>query len=259
VVRVLVRDPSTAAVWAGKVDVSVGDLSAPETLTAALPGVTSVFLLAGPGGQGVAQTKNIVDALKASGQRPQVVVLSSLGAGEPTMALAQMHADREALVRDSGLPWTMLRPGMFMSNTFSWARTVKTESKVVHSFGEGSISPIAPSDIALVAAVVLTEGTHKNQVLNLSGPQALTTAEQVASLSRVLGRPIECQDISVEQAIDGMIKGGMPPFVAQNLGELNRMVRNTPEAPVHDTVFAVTGRQPVTYEDWARENAAAWR
>ncbi len=76
---------------------------------------------------------------------------------------------------------------------------------------------------------------------------------------RILAKPIVCQDISIEQSVEGMVKNGYPEFVAQLLGDLNRRVRNTEKAPVFDTVQVVTGDAAMTFENWAQVNAAAWR
>jgi uncharacterized protein YbjT (DUF2867 family) len=257
-IRLLVRDPSKAAAWAGRAGIVIGDLAVTETLVPALTGVTSVFLLAGPSGDAIAQTKNVIEAARLAGSHPHIVVLSSLGADDPSLALAKVHADRETLVQASGLPWTMLRPGMFMTNTFAWAGTIKTQKTVFNPYAQGSISPIASSDIARVAAAVLTDASYQGRILALTGPEALTNPEQVAALSRVLGYPIACQDISIEQSVEGMIKNGFPGFVAHMLGDLNQRVRNTAKAPVFDTVQTITGRPATKFEDWARENKVVW-
>ena len=256
-VRVLVRDAQKAAQWGDAVEVAIGDFNQPESLRKALHGVDAAFyMVAGLGGSD--PTRSFVEAAKQSGS-PRIVMLSSLGAASPDNGLGRHHLEKEQIIRESGLPWTFLRPGMFMSNTFSWAQSIKSQGAVYNALADGRIAPIAPADIAAVAVKALTGTELVGQIIDLTGDEPLSTPEQVAILSRVLGREVRCIDISIATAVEGMVKSGLPPAVAQGLGALYQKTRDGQTAFQSDAFARILGRKPTSFEAWTRENAAAWR
>ena len=78
-VRALVRDASRAELLPPGIDVAVGDLDDADSVSAALRGVDSVFLL--HAGSGTTQTEIMIDAARSTGVN-RIVLLSSLGARE---------------------------------------------------------------------------------------------------------------------------------------------------------------------------------
>jgi hypothetical protein len=72
----------------------------------------------------------------------------------------------------------------------------------------------------------------------------------------VLGRPIRCVDLTSEGTVQGLLQAGMPPHMATAVAQSFEAVRDGRAATVKDTVARVTGRQPQTFEAWAREHAA---
>jgi uncharacterized protein YbjT (DUF2867 family) len=135
--RVLVRDPAKLGAIKAKVDVAVGDLGRPETLTPALHGVTKVFLLAF-GADLPKYDANLIDVAKDT-KVEHVVKLSVLTIDqEPPSAVTAWHRPGEEKLRTSGMAWTFLRPGVFMSNTLSWAPTIKEQGLFDHPTGQGT-------------------------------------------------------------------------------------------------------------------------
>src|SRR5262245_24534067 len=87
------------------------DLNQPDTLAEAVAGVRAVFLL--PGYQNMPET--LVRLQRAGVER--VVLLSGSSAEKPdeSNAVTRYMVASENAVRESGLPWTILRPSGFMS------------------------------------------------------------------------------------------------------------------------------------------------
>ncbi|WP_437738317.1 SDR family oxidoreductase [Sorangium sp. So ce1335] len=256
-VRVFTRDERKVAHWGSRVEKAVGDLARQETIAPALQGVRAAFLLPVADAEGVEHVRGFLGAALASGA-PRIVLLSSISAGAPTVQLAHRHAEREQLVKASGLPWTFVRPGTFMSNTFQWARSIKAERVVYSPHANGRTAPIAPRDIAAVAARAMVSEGLLGQALEVTGPELLSTPEQVEILARVLGTPLRCVDVSVDAVKRRMIESGMPASLAAALGELIERIRSGSGAMKTDTVERVTGRKPTTFEAWARAHARAW-
>lgn len=251
--RVLTRDPGRAAFPPG-VEAVKGDLAAPETLPAALDGVEQMFLFA-VGGTGPA----VAAAAKAAGVR-QVVFLSSMavvGAGARSNPIGRLHAEIEDAVRDAGLRWTFLRPGAFATNALGWAPQIRATG-VVRSPHAGAVrTSIHEADIAAVGVAALTEDGHDGKGYSLTGPEALTQAEEVALIGEAIGRPTRLEEISEEefkQAVADRMPSG---FADQMLSYWRASVGTTP--PVLSTVEDVTGRPARTFGQWARDHAADFR
>jgi len=255
-VRALTRDASKLARWGDRVEIVAGSFDQPETLQAAMQGVEQMFLMST--GVGAEQVEAAMTAAKQAGVR-HAVFLSSMGANDPTLLLGKWHHDREEAIRASGLAWTFLRPGFFMSNTLMWAETIKTQGAVYFPGGEGQVAPIDPQDIAAVAALALTQSGHDGQIYELTGPELITTGEQVEILSHVLDKPLRYVDVPPDAAREEMLKSGIPAIFVEAITELYARMREGRGALKTDTFERVTGRKPRTFEAWCREHVAAFQ
>ena len=142
------------------------DLTKPETLKPALDGADAVFLLTAADFLANGNMQDVVDVVRASGVQ-RVVLLSSQGVG------TQRHPSNiEDAVKESGLDWTMLRPGNFASNAFQWAESVRTQRLMAAPFADVALPAVDPDDIAAVAAVALREPGHAGHTYTLTGPAA---------------------------------------------------------------------------------------
>ncbi len=255
-VRVLSRDANKVAHFGDRVERAIGSFDQPDTLDAAMQGIEQVFLMTAELGEEHVQAA--VEAAKRTGVS-RIVYLSSLGAGNPTIQIGKWHHDREAVIRDSGLAWTFLRPGMFASNVLQWADTIKTQGAVYYPGGAGKVAPIDPRDIATVAALALTQPGHDGNIYQLTGDELLTIGEQVEILSRVLDKPLRYVDIPPSAAREGMLQSGMPPVLVDAIIELFTLVRQDQVTYRTDTFEQTTGHKPRTFEAWCRDHAAAFQ
>ena len=256
-VRALSRDPSKAN-FDGRVEMVAGDLTKPETLPVAVAGVDRVFSLA-VGPQIGEQEGNLAQASKKAGVR-RIVNISVQGAGEAGRGgVAEWHTAGERAIQNSGIAWTFVRPGAFMSNALFWRGTIKSLGKVFSNYGDGKTTPIHPRDIAAVAVRALITPGHEGKAYPLTGPQAISVAEQVRVLSNAIGKPIEYVPITDDIAREQMQKAGLPPPYIEALLPFGAHVRAGKAAKVLDTVKQVTGKSPLTFADWAREHTDEFR
>ncbi|MFC8914627.1 NmrA family NAD(P)-binding protein [Streptomyces sp. NPDC057116] len=255
-VRALVRKadgPGAAALPAGA-RAAAGDLDRPESLRPALEGVRGVFLL-----PGYADMPGLLAECARAGVE-HVVLLSSIAApdGDMENAISRFMILSEEAVRDSGLPWTILRPSGFMSNTFQWTAQLAAGDVVRAPFPAVPVAMIDPYDIAAVAAHVLLDPDHHGRAHALSGPEPLLPADRVRVLGEVLGRPLRLVGLSDEEARKEMADSGTPPeyvdafFRYYAEGTLDDSV-------VRPTVAELLGRPPRTFTQWARAHADAFQ
>jgi len=256
-VRAMTRNPAKAKLDA-RVDVVRGDFEDLASLDEAVPGVDRVFSLSfGP--QIGLHEKNLAHAAKAAGVR-HIVKLSAMGGdGETKNDIRKWHDEGEQAIREAGIPLTVLHPGAFMSNALHWRETIRATGKVFSNYGDGKLPPVHPRDIAAVAVRALTSEGHEGKSYTITGPEALTVADQVKILANAIGKPIEYVPVPDEAIRAGMEKAGLPSPLINALLPFGEFIRSGKAAKVFHTVEEVTRRQPFTFSDWARENAAAFR
>ena len=251
-VRAFVRTSSDAQLDP-RIHTFRGELRSAESLRESMQGVEKVFsLMVGP--ELALHERDVANAAKAAGVR-HIVKLSVLGAGNDGIGgVAEWHGAGERAIEESGIAWTHLRPGAFMSNASFWEHSIRTEGRIYSNFGAGALALIHPRDIALVAARALTESGHEGKVYSLTGGEALTTAEQVAVISRATNRAIEQVEVSDEEARRQMQASGMPQYLIDALVAFAPNVRAGRASDVLNTTEELIGRKPLTFADWVREN-----
>ena len=159
----------------------------------------------------------------------------------------------------SGLNWTMIRPGNFMSNAYQWADTIRAQGAFYQPTGEGRWAAIDPADIGAVAAKALTSAGHEEKGYTLTGPESMSAAQYAAVLSTVLGKPVKFVDVPPEAARDAILGAGIPPAYVAAILDLYAAMKAGKADVVTDTVEKVTGKRAGTFEAWARRNLAGFK
>ena len=256
-VRALTRRPAAAGLPAA-VEVVAGDLTAPESLDAALQGVRAVFLLwTAPPGTAPA----VVERLASHTRR--VVFLSSPHKTphpffQQPNPMARFHADVERLIAAAGLKSTIIRPGMFASNAqFWWASAIRDGDVVRWPYGAAETAPVDERDIAAVAGRALCEDGHTGGDYVLTGPESVSQAEQVSMIGAALGRQIRFEELSPDE-FRRETSGRWPgPVVDMLLAAWGATIGRP--AFVTSTVSDVVGSPPRTFRQWVADHADAFR
>lgn len=246
---VFVRDAKKARrLFGDRVEIRVGDLA---DISGALDGIRDLFLLnSGPDLE--VRDRAAALAAKAAGVR-HLVKLSTLDVSSG-VGTGPWHARGEQAVRESGVPFTFIRPSAFMSNALSWAYTMKREGVLRTSTGRGKIAFIHPDDIADVAVNALTTRAHQGEALVITGRRALTYRAMASKIGAAIGKTVRLEGISDEDA-----RPDFEPAYADALVDIWRAIREGRLATVTDGVQRVLGRKPVTFDRWVEENAGAFR
>jgi uncharacterized protein YbjT (DUF2867 family) len=199
-VRVLVRNPEGAR-FPSQVEIVRGDLTLPETLDACLDGIDSVFLVwtalpatIGAAFERIAKSVRRVVFLSA----PLKTAHPFFQQPNPLRAVAEQI---ERLTETSGLEWTFLRPGIFAGNARHWwAPQIRAGNLVRWPYLSAPTAPVDERDIAAVAVHALCKDAAAGSEYVLTGPQSLTQLEQLATIGRMIGRSLQVEEISPEEA-----------------------------------------------------------
>lgn len=119
-------------------------------------------------------------------------------------------ARAERALIDGPLAWTILRPTHFAQN-FTEAMFVPAGGRVVAPVGEAAEPFVDTQDIVEVAAAVLTgSDQHRGEILDFSGPAALTFAEAATILGQVAGAPVRFESENDDDHVAGCAPWARP-------------------------------------------------
>lgn len=159
-------------------------------------------------GRRVPQHRAIVDLAVRSGVG-RIAYTSAPAADDTTLAVAPEHAATEALIRESGLPFTFLRNGWYTENYRPTFEQARESGLVIGSAGEGRVASAPRSDFAEAAAVVLTTDGHEGAVYELFGDAAWAYSELAAAFAEVLGRAVTYRSLTPEEHRDALLSAGL--------------------------------------------------
>jgi len=257
-VRALVRNPEKARQLENpNIEIAKGDFDDKESLEKALIGIKCAYLVTPTTTKRVSQEANFLETA-GKARVKHIVRLSILGA-EPhsPSQLLRRHSEADQQLKRSGIPYTLLKPSYFMQNLFWYADTIKKEG-VFHASlpAKTRHSHIDARDIAVVAVAALTENGHENQVLRLTGPEALTYDEMMSILSDLLDKPLR-YDPSPQNYAKSLEGWGLD---IDEVLELDRVIAQgfgDGEA-ITNTVADVTGKEPYSFERFVKDYLSAF-
>ena len=208
-VRALVRDPSKGREVLGREDgleLVEGDILDADALDRLLAGADVLIHLVGiireaSGGQTfermhVGATEAVLGACARAGVG-RYVHMSALGVGaEPVCEYQRTKFEAETRVRDSGLDWTIFRPGLihgkgsgFVELVTGWVRAEAMPKTFLPYFSRGVedtsvllgpvhqeapvVAPVAVEDVAYCFAEAVERERAIGEVYNLVGPDAM--------------------------------------------------------------------------------------
>ncbi|MFG2622518.1 NAD(P)H-binding protein [Streptomyces sp. NPDC048507] len=262
--RALSRDPGRLragldAATLARTEVVAADAADPDSLRAAFSGADRLFLTMANGPAQVALEIRAVEAAAAAGIG-HLVKLSAPGAGpDSPVAIARGHHTVEVAVRESGVPYTVLRPYAFMQKLLLLAPGVAAGGVITGAMADGACTYIDCRDIADVAAAALTRPGFAGHTYTLTGSRPYSQTELAGLLGGLLDRPVRYVDLPGPELHRHLTTTArMPDWLATHVVEIQRLARTRPETP-DDTVVRLLGRPPRTLEAFLREHLDLFR
>ncbi|ALW88832.1 SDR family oxidoreductase [Deinococcus actinosclerus] len=214
----LVRDPAKAADLAAQgIQVRRADYRQPDTLSAALNGVNRLLLVSSNDfDDRVGQHRNVIEAARDAGV-DLIAYTSLLNADRSAMILAGDHQATEAILRESGVPFTLLRNGWYTEN-YDLKGAVGSGA-ILGAAGSHALNPAPRQDYAEAAAAVLSSDGHAGQTYELAGDEAVTLADLAAEVARQSGQPVAYHDLSAEEYARTLAGFGVPEGFAHVLAD----------------------------------------
>ena len=128
----------------------------------------------------------------------RIVYTSLLHADTSSLDLAEEHLATERTVRDSGIPYTILRNGWYTKNLPAGANSRRARRRCVSRQRRHRrvSSSAARADFASAAVAVLTSDRHEGKTYELAGDKAWTLSDLAAGIfTGKTGRTIPYKDL----------------------------------------------------------------
>jgi NAD(P)H dehydrogenase (quinone) len=216
-ISALVRGADAAAALSARgIQAHLGDYSRPETLAAAFAGVDRALLISSSEiGQRTAQHRNVIAAARDAGVK-LLAYTSLLHADVSPLGLAVEHRQTEAALRESGVPFALLRNGWYTENYAAGIPAALAHNALLGSAGDGRISSASRADYAAAAAAVLTaDAPPTGHIYELGGDESYTLADFAAELSRQSGNSVAYTNLPEADYKAALVGAGLPePFAA---------------------------------------------
>ena len=235
------RTPQKAATLADQgVEVRAGDYEDPESLRAAFAGADVLLFVSSPDitpGTRVRQHGNVIDAARAAGVG-RIVYTSAIGAQDGVGFLAD-HTATETMLRESGVPHTLLRNTFYMEALVNpGLRSAVESGELVAADGGQPVNFATITDLALAASATLTGTEHEGVAYEVRG--ALWTVPDLArTLGEVSGRPVTyravpADDLGPAAFVHNLIASGL---FAEPSDDLEKLL-GRPATGMRDAVVA---------------------
>lgn len=183
---------------------------------------------------------NLVDAAKAAGVKHFVYISYSKNLNTPCPLSTAKRTVEQALI-DSGMTYTILRPGCFMEVWLSPVVGFDYPNAKVTIYGDGNqkLSWISRGDVAAFAVLSLDHPAAHNAALELGGPEALSPHEAIRIFESACGKTFEKQYVPEEalhaqreQATDSVAQSFAALMVDTARGDIIDMHDMTERFPI---------------------------
>jgi uncharacterized protein YbjT (DUF2867 family) len=249
------------------VQIVQGDLRKKETLIQALQGVTTVITSVSsmpfsyqPGENDIQKVDvdgmiNLIDAAKSTGVN-HFIYTSFSGNLNLEFPLSNAKRKVENYLMESGLKYTILRPGCFMEVWLTAAVGFDALNGKVNvcGTGENPVAYISYKDVAKFAVESITNPSAHNAILELGGAENLSQLDAVKIFEKVLQKKIEVEHIPVE-ALQSQLDGAEDPM-QKSFSGLMLCVANGDRIEMNDLLKSFSVKL-TSAEEYIRSVAAA--
>ena len=173
--------------------------------------------------------RRLIDAAAAAGVR-RVVFVSAAAADREATVFTRVKRATERHLERAGVPWTVLRPSIFVENhALLLLGEPLRAGKPVPFFGAGSepLNWISADDVAAEVVRVLDDPAAEGAVRELRGVDRMSRRDALALLERAVGRTARRQHLPVPvvrmvRAASGALHPGVHALLDLALDEIAR-------------------------------------
>ncbi|ASM75280.1 quinone oxidoreductase 2 (plasmid) [Pseudosulfitobacter pseudonitzschiae] len=254
------RSPEKLADLADKgIEARKGDFNDPASLSAAFAGGKRLLIISTDDlepGKRLEAHKNAVAAATKEGITHIVYTSLTNPVEESPITFSKDHSDTEALIKDTGVNYTILRNNLYTDLVLMGGGQSIGMGQHFAAAAEGKTGYVTRADCARAAAAALMQETGSS-VLDITGPAALSQGDIAAILSEISGKDIPYIPISTDDLVKAMIGAGLPEFMAKVFASFDEAMAKDYLSVASDDLEKLTGQAGQSARDFLIGNKAA--
>lgn len=260
-ITVLTRSAEKAKNLPEGVKFKIGDLLNVDTVRSVFKGMDSVFLI-----NTVSPTESHEGLMAVNGAQMaevnRIVYLSVHHVYEaPHLPHFGAKIPIELAIKESGIPYTILRPNNFYQNDYWFKEALLQHSIYPQPIGDKGISRVDVHDIAEVAAKALLGDTPEDKTYNLGGPEKMTGRNTAQIWGKALNEQVTYAGNDLESWEQQQLNY-MPDWLVFDYKLMYIFFQNNGFQATKSDINQLTevlGHPPRSFEDFARETAEQWK
>lgn len=251
------RSREKAAHLAAKgIDVRIGEYHDVGSLERAMEGVEKVLLVSSPDHNELFQQhKNVINAAKKFGvsQLAYTGILVKDPSTSPLKSMMEAHFRTEDYLRESGVPFTILRNTLYADAIPIFAGEKIFETGIYLPAGNGAVPFALRREMGEAAANALLEPGHANKTYDITAGKLYSYADVAAILSELLEKKVTYVDIDEASYKDRLIKAGLPPFAIAAISGFITDKKNGQYEILSNDLEMLLGRKPMSLQESLKE------
>ena len=258
-VKVFLRDEAQwpALNELGASSFAVGDMEDAATIEAAMESCDGIIHIGPPMHPNEVEiTRRFIDAAKAH-DLARFVYYSVMHPLRRAVRHHRLKLDAEEELIESGLPYTIVQPIRYMQHlAMIWKKVLDTGVHNMPFSVDVKFNVADLRDLAEATAIVATEPGHLYITYELAGPEALSQRDMAAVISRVLGRVIRAEALSLEQVEKNARAAGAGDDRVTQMLTMNDHYDRFGFRGNPNVLRWILGREPNTYENYVKRLAS---
>ncbi|MDF2871464.1 MAG: hypothetical protein K0R05_3039 [Anaerocolumna sp.] len=236
------------------IETRIGSYEDASALTEAFKGIGTLMFVSSPDFDNtlrINQHANVVLAARNAGITRIVYTGIAFAETMNVAGLQYVHLATENMIKTTDIPYTFLRNGFYLENIFGNTLAAAVKSGVlVTAADNGKYNFALRDDLAIAAAVVLTESGHENKAYELVNSSLRTFEDYVTILSQLTGKSIKHESLSPEEAVSRLVKEGeIEPVASFNVYGLYLPIVQGQFSKESSALEQLIGRKPTSLED----------
>lgn len=194
------------------INIKVASYDDISSLESAFEGVEKLMFVSSPDFDNtlrIQQHANVV--LAARNAKVAHIVYTGISFAETmnVAGLQYVHLATENMIKTTDIPYTFLRNGFYLENIIGGISSAALKSgKLITATKDAKFNFVLRDDLALAAAVVLSEDGHENKTYDLVNTTSTSFDEFASILSGVYEKEIVHQPLSPDEALKELVAEG---------------------------------------------------
>ena len=258
-VKVFVRDELQwpALKELGAASFALGDMEDASTIDAAMDSCDGIIHIGPPmHPKEVEITGRFIKAARSHGLS-RFVYYSVMHPLRRAVRHHRLKLDAEEELIESGLPYTIVQPIRYMQHlAMIWKKVLDTGVHAMPFNVDLKFNVADLRDLAEATAIAATQPGHLYATYELAGPEALSQRDMAAVISRVLGREIRAEAVSLQQVEKNARAAGASDDRVTQMLTMNEHYDQFGFHGNPNVLRWILGREPNTYENYVKRLAA---